>query len=87
MIYVDILRTDYDGNQEEILRFSLEDDKIVAENLNGSTIDYKDLLEEDKYIIGLRAKKISINDGMEFLKNLKYAFSGSILRATEIIRG
>ena len=62
------------------------DTKIISvSNINDSTYDFNDLLIDGEYIIGKGAKKYSMkDDGMTFMKNLKIAFSGSTLRATDV---
>ena len=87
--YVDILSTKNDGTQIAILRFSLdttdEDQRISVKNLNDHKGDYKDLLIDGEFIIGKNAIKHSVEEsGMLFLKNLKYEFSGSMIRATDV---
>lgn len=87
--YVDILETNYSGDQTSILRFSVdtedEDQNIKIENLNGFKGDYKNFLEDDEFIVGKNAIKHSVKEsGMLFLKNLIYEFKGSMIRATDV---
>ena len=80
---VEFLVTKYSGGQDitgyviydsELDKITTSDDKI----LDG-------LLSEDEFIIGKYGKKYSIKkDKMEFMENLKYAFTGSMFRATDI---
>lgn len=87
--YVDILETNYSGDQTSILRFSVdtedEDQNIKIENLNGFKGDYKNFLEDGEFIVGKNAIKHSVKEsGMLFLKNLIYEFKGSMIRATDV---
>lgn len=87
--YVDLLKTDNQGDQKEILRFKLNtedsEQKILVEKMNGFKGDYKDFLTDGEYIVGKDGKVFSIEDhGIMFLKNLEYEFKGTYLRATNV---
>jgi len=85
--YVDIKRLDSDGNVHTFARFKLyEGDRIVVpEMIEVFSLDkllYTD--EKGSFIVGKNRKKYRLNQGLLFLDNLKYAFSGSRVRAGEI---
>ena len=80
---VEFLETKYSGGQSivgyvlydsELDKITTSDDKILDE-----------LLIKDEFIIGKDGEKYSIKkDKMKFMENLKYAFTGSMFRATDI---
>ena len=65
--------------------FDTEENKITVEKFPETEGDFSVFLHNGEFIVGKKAKKYSIKtDGIEFLKNLKYQFNGSAVRATEI---
>lgn len=80
---VDFLETQYSGGQKVIQTIIYDDelDKIITNDVKW----FDDLLWKGEFITGKDGKEFSIKSNkLEFMKNLKYAFSGSMLRATDI---
>ena len=80
---VDFLEAQYSGGQKiietAIYDTELDEIKIKLEDF------FDTLLIDNEFIIGKDGKKFSINkDKMKFMENLKYAFSGSMFRASEV---
>lgn len=65
--------------QEEAGYAALKDGKIIFEGLSVQLIE-----DLKRGIIGYREKVYKPEDGIDFLRNLKYAFTGSLIRATDI---
>jgi len=61
-----------------------ETKKISIENLTKDEKTLKDILGDDLTIIGEGGKEYKLSDGMEFMKNLQYQFSGSHVRAEAV---
>ena len=76
---VNILKTTEEG-QEIIGSVLLVDGEIHYLNLSETFIE-----ELDNGITGLNEKKYTKKDGVLFLENLQYAYSGSYIRASEIL--
>ena len=81
-VYVDFLQTQDNGSQQIIFTVELIDgrpevtrgDKAYAESLGIPTRD----------IQGEGGKLVSPSDGIEYMRALRFAFSGSRLRATDV---
>jgi hypothetical protein len=84
MKYVDLFFIEYNGDNSNIFRFYLEKDGKIKVKKYKDGVKLSDFLMKGKYIIGKNNKKYEVTDGINFLKNLKYAFSGSRVRATVI---
>lgn len=87
--YVDLLQTQGDGTSVPFFRFKLDTEDtnqtIVSEPMNGYTGKLEHILEDSEFIVGKDGKLFSIKDhGILFLKNLKFQYSGSIIRATDV---
>jgi hypothetical protein len=84
-VIVDILKTNNDFEQEVVYRFRLKDGKIEVKTAKGHPGNWRDLLIDGEFIIGDKARKISMRKEPElFMQNLKFAFSGSRYRATDV---
>lgn len=55
--------------------------KVVFNNMSKRFVDEV----KEKGIIGLDDKHLTVDDGEEFLENLKYAFDGTYFRASDVI--
>lgn len=75
---VKFLSTTEDG-QEAAGSISFANGKFATRGLQKHFVDY--MMEG---IIGKNGKEFKPEDGLEFLKNLKYEYSGSYFRATEV---
>jgi len=78
---VNILEFDSDGNSEVIATFKLDK--------NGKAIcDNSLFLNEAKngMYCARRDKLVKLDDGINFLKELKYIYSGSRIGATDVIK-
>ena len=60
-----------------------ETNKITSESASGNSSIEKYLYPYNN-IIGKGGKVYTMEDGMDFMKNLKYAFSGSMVRAGDV---
>lgn len=88
MKYVNLNFILNDLKNEILFKFILNNDNsITVINLKkNNNISLDSLLNEKEFIIGEKGQRFSIlKDGENFLKNLKFAFSGSRLRASDII--
>ncbi len=88
--YVELNSYDKDAKATLVMRFKLYDeDKVVAIELI-SPFNIDTLLREDNrgyFIVGQdRKKRVYLNQGLLFLDTLKYAFSGSRLRASDVYK-
>ena len=79
MKVVKFLKTVEDG-QVESGKVVLGSNGIRYEGLNDGFIE-----SLESGILGQYGKRYKPSDGIEFLENLKYEFTGSYLRATDII--
>jgi len=85
--YVDLNVINDNATSTTIFKFYYDDStkKITTKNFSKITSLSRILGPKDE-IIGANSKKYYIKtDGINFMKNLKYAFSGSRFRATDII--
>lgn len=64
--------------------FDGETKEISIENLDETNRTLKDILGDDEIIVGQGGKEYKPEDEMEFMKNLKYQFSGSYVRAGDV---
>ena len=85
-----MLLTEFDKPQKSIARFSWDENsgsnKITLVALNNWKGDLNAFLIEGKYILGLKNKKIYMNNGgKEFLETLRIFFTGTMLRAGAIV--
>jgi len=86
MKYVNLYFTENSLNKTLLFKFILKENNTIEVKKMKKDIEIKDYLGSGKYIIGKGGKKYSIeSDGINFLKNLKYAFSGSRLRASNLM--
>ena len=74
------------AKQVPIAIFIFDDETkiITIENMDGKEILVKDILGDEELIIGQGGKEYKVTDGMKFMENLKYQFSGSHIRASNI---
>ena len=83
MLYCDIFTVDDNNEMNRFLRFILKGEKIIIVKPKK---DLSSLLIDNEFIIGQNGKQYSIKkDGIKFLENLRYAFSGSRMRASKVI--
>ncbi len=64
--------------------YDSETKEVLIENLDDKNRTLKDVLGDDEIIVGQDGKEYKPTDGMDFLKNLKYQFSGSNVRASDV---
>ena len=79
---VDILQTTNTG-QVLLATITVEDGKVVV--LSGNEHAMKVLGIIDGPIIGRMGKKFFPKDGIKFLRAMKWAFSGSVIRASGVV--
>jgi hypothetical protein len=84
--YVEILKTLEDGSQQVLCRFEINAEISQSKiNTVGADNVRERYLDESRYIYGRLAKRYDIEkDGIDFLNNLKYQFSGSMIRASDV---
>ena len=76
---VKLLRTEDNGGQDHFATI-LFDGKLVT--YDGLSPNY--IRDFEKYGIYVGNKTFYPKDGLTFLENLKYAYSGSVIRATDM---
>lgn len=65
--------------------FDDETSEIIVKNLiDKRNLSLNDVLNGENLIVGKGGKEFKPSDGMEFMKNLKYQFSGSYVRADDV---
>jgi hypothetical protein len=77
---VDLLKTELDGSQTVITTFGFDGERVIL--VKGDSQSVRDILEHG--ITGRMDKIFTVEDGLDFLKEMKYTFTGSYIRASEV---
>lgn len=86
MKYVNLNIINYDVTIKTIFKFILNENNTITVEKKSPNATLDLILINNEFIIGEDGKRFSIKkDGIKFLENLKFAFTGSVLRASDII--